>query len=185
METLFLLACVFVATAGGAGLIPAIFRGRKASGGGTMGTLVGVALQVYCLRQSDGLELQLGLIVATFFIGLVTIEPAEEFLTRAKPWLKKGVEVWHDLNSTCIDEVHGMAIAGLPTYLCRGSFGDKLGLLIGAFVFFRLFDGKKPKPVKWAEDKFAGPLGIMLDDSVAGLLAAIGVIAVMLLRRMC
>jgi len=42
---------------------------------------------------------------------------------------------------------------------------------VAAFVFFRLFDIWKPGPVGWA-DRRKGPLGVMLDDVIAGVLAA-------------
>ncbi len=45
---------------------------------------------------------------------------------------------------------------------------------VGAFVMFRVFDILKPPPVNWAED-LPGALGVMLDDLVAGVMAAIAV----------
>lgn len=43
--------------------------------------------------------------------------------------------------------------------------------LLAAFVLFRLFDIFKPWPIRWVEKRFAGGLGIMLDDIVAALYA--------------
>jgi len=40
------------------------------------------------------------------------------------------------------------------------------------FVFFRLFDIVKPGPVRWAE-RLPGAYGVMADDLVAGLMAAL------------
>lgn len=45
---------------------------------------------------------------------------------------------------------------------------------IGAFLMFRLFDIWKPGPVRWA-DRRHDPLGVMLDDVIAGLMAALAV----------
>ena len=45
---------------------------------------------------------------------------------------------------------------------------------VGAFLLFRLFDIWKPGPVGWA-DRLGGTLGVMLDDILAGLMAAAGV----------
>ena len=45
-------------------------------------------------------------------------------------------------------------------------------VLIG-FVLFRLFDIIKPWPIKWIDQKVHGGLGIMLDDVIAGILAAL------------
>jgi phosphatidylglycerophosphatase A len=78
-----------------------------------------------------------------------------------------------DPQDCVIDEVAGQwiacAVAGLA------SMPDESALSAGGFflcfVLFRLFDIAKPGPVGWAERKFAGGLGIMLDDVFAGLIA--------------
>ncbi|MBN8740493.1 MAG: phosphatidylglycerophosphatase A [Lysobacterales bacterium 69-70] len=44
-------------------------------------------------------------------------------------------------------------------------------ILVG-FLLFRLFDVAKPWPVSWADRRVGGGLGVMLDDALAGLLAA-------------
>ena len=46
---------------------------------------------------------------------------------------------------------------------------------ITAFIFFRLFDIWKPGPVGWA-DRQHTPLGVILDDVIAGVLASLFVI---------
>ncbi|MFM1895718.1 MAG: hypothetical protein RLZZ385_792 [Pseudomonadota bacterium] len=47
-----------------------------------------------------------------------------------------------------------------------------LWVVVG-FVLFRLLDILKPWPVKWADRDVQGGLGIMLDDVLAGVMAAI------------
>ncbi|WP_201558653.1 phosphatidylglycerophosphatase A [Psychrobacter sp. 72-O-c] len=44
--------------------------------------------------------------------------------------------------------------------------------IVIAFVLFRFFDIIKPPPISWADKKVAGGLGIMLDDIIAGIMAA-------------
>ena len=44
-------------------------------------------------------------------------------------------------------------------------------ILVG-FVLFRIFDIAKPWPINWIDKKVAGGFGIMLDDVIAGLMAA-------------
>ena len=44
--------------------------------------------------------------------------------------------------------------------------------IIIAFILFRFFDIIKPPPIGWADKKVAGGLGIMLDDIIAGIMAA-------------
>ncbi len=42
---------------------------------------------------------------------------------------------------------------------------------VAAFLLFRLLDIWKPWPIAWA-DRRKGPTGVMLDDVLAGLIAA-------------
>ena len=53
-------------------------------------------------------------------------------------------------------------------------------LLVG-FIAFRVFDIAKPFPVKWADSKVGGGLGIMLDDVLAGIMAALTIQALAVL----
>ena len=48
--------------------------------------------------------------------------------------------------------------------------------ILTAVLAFRAFDILKPGPVGWA-DRLHSPLGLMLDDLIAGALAALTVIA--------
>jgi phosphatidylglycerophosphatase A len=45
--------------------------------------------------------------------------------------------------------------------------------IIVGFLLFRLFDVWKPWPVSWADRNVGGGLGVMLDDALAGVLAAL------------
>lgn len=69
-----------------------------------------------------------------------------------------------------IDEAAGMwvALAGLPAFGWAGA--------AAAFALFRLFDIVKPGPVGWA-DRQGGATGVMLDDLIAGALAALVLLA--------
>ncbi|MBI0427080.1 phosphatidylglycerophosphatase A [Psychrobacter sp. NG27] len=51
--------------------------------------------------------------------------------------------------------------------------------IVIAFILFRFFDIIKPPPIGWADKKVAGGLGIMLDDIIAGIMAAVLWIVVM------
>lgn len=77
-----------------------------------------------------------------------------------------------DPSEVVIDEVAGQWIALLPLSALAGGGGVPwLGLAL-AFGLFRLFDILKPGPVGWA-DRLHTPWGVMLDDLIAGALAAI------------
>lgn len=45
--------------------------------------------------------------------------------------------------------------------------------IVGGFLLFRLFDIVKPWPISWCDRNIKGGAGIMVDDLVAGLLAAL------------
>ncbi|MEM1361212.1 MAG: phosphatidylglycerophosphatase A [Pseudomonadota bacterium] len=83
----------------------------------------------------------------------------------------------HDAGEIIIDEVAGQWIALWPISYGLGKAGVDPWLFpwpgwVGAFLLFRLFDIWKPGPVGWA-DRLPGALGVMLDDVIAGVLAAI------------
>ena len=84
-----------------------------------------------------------------------------------------------DPSEVVIDEVAGQLIALLPISFGAANNGVSLLALrpglIAAFVLFRLFDIWKPGPVGWADRKH-GAIGLMADDLIAGVMAAIGVI---------
>ncbi|MEO5623512.1 MAG: phosphatidylglycerophosphatase A [Dokdonella sp.] len=48
--------------------------------------------------------------------------------------------------------------------------------IIAAFVLFRVFDIWKPWPVSWADRSIKGGLGVMIDDVLAGIYAAIVIV---------
>lgn len=83
-----------------------------------------------------------------------------------------------DPSEIVIDEVAGQMIALFPLSYAAWSRGIDITALwpgwIAAFLLFRLFDIVKPGPIGWA-DRQGGPTGVMLDDIIAGVFAAIGV----------
>lgn len=85
----------------------------------------------------------------------------------------------HDPAEIVIDELVGQWIALLPViYGANMMNADLLALWpgwISAFLLFRFFDITKLGPIGWA-DRRNDPLGVMLDDVIAGLCAAIGVL---------
>lgn len=86
----------------------------------------------------------------------------------------------HDPSEIVIDEVVGQWIALFPVAYGASMMSVSLLTLwpgwIAAFILFRFFDITKLGPVGWA-DKRDDATGVMLDDVIAGVLAAIGVIA--------
>ncbi|MEC9345206.1 MAG: phosphatidylglycerophosphatase A [Pseudomonadota bacterium] len=132
-------------------------------GPGTMGTIAGLA--------PAGLLLQLGgrpaLAVGTVLVILLGTWATARYMRTSG-----SVE---DPQEVVIDEVAGLWLALLPL----ASF-DWIGLLAG-FVAFRLFDIWKPGPVGWVDRNVHGAVGVMLDDMIAGLFAALCVTGVLVL----
>jgi phosphatidylglycerophosphatase A len=109
-----------------------------------------------------------------------------------------GVGVWaagraeiffgqHDDGRIVIDEVAGQLITLSPLVFLfsqSASFSPDaprattelfpfFSWVVTGFVLFRLFDVWKPGPVRWAERRFEGGLGVMADDAVAGAFGAV------------
>jgi phosphatidylglycerophosphatase A len=99
-------------------------------------------------------------IIAAFALGVWTCDWAVRRLRIEDP----GVVVW--------DEFVGLWIALVPLVIWPH---HALWILIG-FALFRLFDIAKPWPVSWADKNVKGGLGVMLDDVVAGVLAALALV---------
>ncbi|CUH40431.1 Phosphatidylglycerophosphatase A [Jannaschia seosinensis] len=85
----------------------------------------------------------------------------------------------HDPGEVVIDEVLGQWIALMPIAWGAAMAGAPVTALwpgwVAAFLLFRLFDIWKPGPVG-AVDRRDDVWGVVLDDAVAGAMAAIGVV---------
>ncbi|HSE93487.1 MAG TPA: phosphatidylglycerophosphatase A, partial [Methylomirabilota bacterium] len=95
--------------------------------------------------------------VAVTLAGIWAAHRAERLL-RAK-----------DPGAIVIDEIAGMTLSVLV-------FPITPGVLVAAFVLFRLFDVVKPPPAR-ASQQLGGGIGVMIDDLVAGLYALGGLAA--------
>ncbi len=146
---------LWIATAGGVGYAPLA--------PGTAGAAVGVAVFLALRPLSPAL---LGLtLLALFALGVWAADAAGAYF---------GEE---DDGRIVVDEVAGQFLSLTP--LCWvssafSSFGSGLLWVVTGFVLFRVLDIRKPGPVRWAERRGRGGFGVMLDDMVAGALAAAG-----------
>ena len=80
----------------------------------------------------------------------------------------------HDHSAIVWDEVAGMLLTFILVPLTPVT-------LLAGFVLFRLFDILKPWPISYLDKHIHGGLGIMLDDILAGILACVGLHALMTL----
>ncbi len=145
-----------IATLGGIGYLR--------PGPGTWGSLVAVPL-AWLLHMAGGFPALMIAAALVFGIGLwaARIETAAS----GNP----------DPSEIVIDEVVGQWIALMPLSGGLWFAGAAPHLFpwpgwVGGFLLFRLFDIWKPWPVSWADDQHT-PLGLMLDDVIAGLMAAV------------
>lgn len=122
---------------------------------GTAGSLG--ALPFAWAIQSTGVSWALP--VASFVLFLLGVWLAGRHLTHAGP--ENGDPQW-----IVIDEAAGvwLALSALDPSWLSYSLG---------FLLFRLFDIWKPWPIGWIDRSVKGGLGVMLDDLVAGLFAAL------------
>ena len=133
---------------------------------GTWGSLVALPLG-FVIFQLGGFWLFAIAIIAGFFKGCWATEQ-----------MTKGSDN-HDPSEIVIDEVIGQWIALIPVFFAAWSLEiNALALWPGwlaAFMLFRLFDITKPWLVGWA-DRRDDALGVMLDDVIAGVFAAVCVV---------
>jgi phosphatidylglycerophosphatase A len=154
-------AATVIASVGGIGYFP--------FASGTVASAVAALLALPILFFGGALALAAASILA-FVIGIAACESHVRATGREDP-------------SECvIDEVAGQWLAcafALPVF---GGLlpqpQDAAMTLSLAFLLFRLFDIWKPWPVSWAERSFAGGLGVMADDMIAGLMAGLGVVMI-------
>ena len=119
---------------------------------GTFGSLPGVLL--FWLTLDFGLYVQLGVVVLLVLAGVwICGESARRI----------GV---HDHGGIVCDEIAGMYITLLVAPVTVTGW-------VLAFVFFRAADIVKPWPIRDLDHRIHGGLGIMLDDLVAALYAAL------------
>ena len=128
------------------------YSGRAPFAPGTCGSLATLPF-VYALQYFGGIPALLSFILLIAATGIWASGRYAESV---------GIQ---DPGFIVIDETAGQSIALIFA-------GINLWLYALGFILFRLFDITKPWPVSWADQKIKGGLGIMLDDILAGIMAA-------------
>lgn len=119
---------------------------------GTAGTLA--AIPLYLLLAKLDLTAYLAVTLLLFAIGIYLCEvTSRELGGQDHPAI-----VW--------DEIVGYLITMIAV-------PPKIEWLIAGFMLFRLFDILKPWPIRVLDRRIKGGLGIMLDDVLAGIFAAL------------
>ena len=119
---------------------------------GTMGTLA--AIPVYLAFIGTNFWVYSVLTILVTVTGIWICEHAAKQLGE------------HDYGGIVWDEIAGFLIT-----LWWVPFS--WNAVLYGFILFRIFDIVKPWPIKWIDQKVDGGLGIMLDDVLAGILAAV------------
>jgi phosphatidylglycerophosphatase A len=138
------ISALFVATAGGAGLLP------KAPG--TFGTIIGLPIAFF--TQNWPLAARLGLWIGLTVVGTWSAQVFDQLMQST------------DNQNIVIDEVVGMGITAWTA-------GNTWQSWLAAFVLFRTFDIWKPYPIRlldsWSKKSpgWSG-FGVMADDILAG-----------------
>lgn len=119
---------------------------------GTAGTLA--AIPLYLLLQDLPVSVYLAVVMVLLLGGILVCAYTAERL---------GV---HDHPAIVWDEVVGYLIT--MTAVPAGWMW-----VVAGFILFRLFDILKPWPISWFDRRVHGGTGIMLDDVIAGVFAAV------------
>lgn len=126
---------------------------------GTWGTIGALPIGMILLALGGYAGLGIGIAFVTI-IGFWAVKKFEEMTGT------------HDAGLIVIDEVAGLWVTMLACV------GQHPAYLIGAFLLFRFFDILKPFPVGWIDRNLSGAKGVMLDDIMAGIYAALVLIGI-------
>ena len=143
VKALFASVANFYALGMGLGLAP------KAPG--TFGTLLGIPV---LLLMPVNLAAYVLVVIGLFGFGVWCCEQCSRYL---------GV---HDHGAIVWDEVVGYVITMIALPLTWP-------WMLAGFIAFRFFDVIKPWPISWLDRHVKGGLGIMVDDVLAGVMAAV------------
>ncbi|SNS27055.1 phosphatidylglycerophosphatase [Humidesulfovibrio mexicanus] len=147
---------------GGGGLAVAVATlgpvGRMPGAPGTWGSLAALLAAPWCFTPLP-IGARVGVLCLVLVLGAWTAGRAEKALGGKDP------------GCVVVDELLGQWTAFAPFHLAGWTRAMPLEML-ALFVLFRIFDILKPWPIRQVERTVPGGFGIMLDDLLAGLLAA-------------
>lgn len=135
------------------------YSGLAPKAPGTMGSLAALPFAWLLIERSGSLGLAIA-IMLVFFAGLWS----------SKVYMAETGKT--DPGEIVIDEVAGQWIACLPIAAMLPEHPLSPGPFLLAFVAFRVFDIYKPWPIK-IFDRRHDAYGVMMDDVIAGFMAAV------------
>ena len=142
----------FLATLGGLGLSPI--------GPGTVGSIFGWFIFIAVSHFVSAISL----VILTTFIIIFSV-----FISSivTKDLIEK------DHKSIVIDEMAGIWLAMIPVIFIASSQYERTIYAMLALIIFRIFDIFKPFPISYVDKNFKNGLGVVLDDLMAAIFAAI------------
>ena len=142
----------FLATLGGLGLSPI--------GPGTVGSIFGcfffIAVSHFISAISLVILTTFVIIFSVFISSIVTKDLIEK-----------------DHKSIVIDELAGIWLAMIPVIFIASTQYERSIYAFLALIIFRIFDISKPFPISYIDKNFKNGLGVVLDDLIAAIFAAI------------
>jgi phosphatidylglycerophosphatase A len=135
---------------------------------GTLGTLVGIPVVMGLLQ-----------LPWPWALALIALGTAWGTYLCGESARRLGV---HDHGGIVFDEIIGYCVTCIPllpgiAVLWGGNVLPAWCGLLLAFVLFRFFDIVKPWPISWLDARVHGGLGIMVDDVLAAVFAAVALMA--------
>lgn len=143
----------FIATMFGVGYCP--------FASGTAGSLATIPFAFAAVYYGG----MVGVLTATAVVFFIGTAATHEVLKYTK----------HDPSIVVIDETAGQLLTFVlvADKLSGAVDGHAYILYAAGFALFRLFDITKPQPARWADSKVMNAWGVMLDDILAGIYAAV------------
>ena len=142
----------FLATLGGLGLVPV--------GPGTVGSIFGWLIFIVLSHFITAAVL----VTLTFFVIIFSIYISTVV---TKDLIEK------DHKSIVIDELAGIWLAMIPVIFIASSQFERSIYALLALTLFRIFDISKPFPISYIDKNFKNGFGVVLDDLIAAIFAAI------------
>ena len=140
----------FIATLGGIGLISVA--------PGTFGSIFAWVVFIFISHFIN----MIFLTIASLFFAIWLCEKVTEDL------------IEKDHKAIVIDELIGMWISLIPVIYIASTQEDRTIYAVIALILFRFFDIAKPFPISYFDQKIKNGFGIVIDDCIAGIFAAIG-----------
>ena len=142
----------FLATLGGLGLFPI--------GPGTVGSIFGWFIFIVLSHFISAISL----VILTIFVIIFSV-----FISSivTKDLIEK------DHKSIVIDELAGIWLAMIPVIFIASTQYERSIYALLTLIIFRIFDISKPFPISYIDNTFTNGLGVVLDDLIAAIFAAI------------